>query len=228
MAEAIDVEAQIATGITLFADGRFDEAYGAILDVVEVAPRDARAWRLLGNVALRGARPLHAYQAYTRMREIEDDLDARLFQLAAAYYAADITASRSHAQEVASSHPDSSEAAAWVEKMDTIADERDLVVDVGRALCRQARFDEAIDYFADNSPLSMAAIESEVDRYIGMPGQALAYMIGRLEILELRAAAEAAMGPNFDIKGFHDTVLGSGMVPLETLGRMVRVWSGAA
>ena len=44
----------------------------------------------------------------------------------------------------------------------------------------------------------------------------------------LRAAAEAAMGPNFDIKGFHDTVLGSGMVPLETLGRMVQEWSGAA
>jgi uncharacterized protein (DUF885 family) len=74
----------------------------------------------------------------------------------------------------------------------------------------------------------MATIEGEVDRYIGLPGQALAYMIGRLEILELRAAAEAAMGPNFDIKGFHDTVLGSGMVPLETLGRMVQEWSGAA
>ncbi len=102
-----------------------------------------------------------------------------------------------------------------------------LVVDTGLHALGWSR-DEAIQYFADHSPLSMATIEGEVDRYIGMPGQALAYMIGRLEILELRAAAEAAMGSNFDIKGFHDTVLGSGMVPLETLGRMVREWSGAA
>jgi len=101
-----------------------------------------------------------------------------------------------------------------------------LVVDTGMHALGWSR-DEAIQYFADNSPLSMATIEGEVDRYIGMPGQALAYMIGRLEILELRAAAEAAMGPDFDIKGFHDTVLGSGMVPLETLGRMVREWSSA-
>ena len=58
-----------------------------------------------------------------------------------------------------------------------------------------------------------------------MPGQAVSYMIGRLEIQRMRAEAEARLGDRFDIKGFHDTVLTSGAVPLETLDRLVSDWA---
>jgi uncharacterized protein (DUF885 family) len=73
----------------------------------------------------------------------------------------------------------------------------------------------------------MFSVEEEIDRYIGMPGQALSYMLGRLEIQRMRREAEASMGEGFDIKGFHDTVLGSGLVPLTTLDRMVSEWAAA-
>jgi len=99
-----------------------------------------------------------------------------------------------------------------------------LVVDTGlhaKGWTRQ----QAIDYFAANSPMTLSTIEAEVDRYIAMPGQALAYMVGRLEIMQTRDDAKAALGDRFDIKGFHDTVLGSGWVPLETLAGMVRRWA---
>lgn len=101
-----------------------------------------------------------------------------------------------------------------------------LVVDTGihaKGWTRQ----QAIDFIADNSPLHLGTIEPEIDRYIGMPGQALAYMIGRLEIVRMRGEAEEKMGDRFDIKGFHDTVLCSGLVPLPTLDRMVRDWAAA-
>ena len=101
-----------------------------------------------------------------------------------------------------------------------------LVVDTGMHAMGWTR-QQAIDFFAQNSPMTMTSIENEVDRYISMPGQALAYMIGRLEIMRMRQDAEQAMGPRFDIKGFHDTVLGNGMVPLPTLDRLVQEWSGA-
>ncbi len=99
-----------------------------------------------------------------------------------------------------------------------------LVVDTGLHALGWSRQD-AIDFFRDNSPMTMTTIEGEVDRYISLPGQALGYMIGRLEIQRMRAEAEEAMRPDFAIKGFHDTVLGSGLVPLETLDRMVRAWA---
>jgi uncharacterized protein (DUF885 family) len=99
-----------------------------------------------------------------------------------------------------------------------------LVVDTGIHAMGWSR-QQAIDYFVANSPMTLATIEGEVDRYIGMPGQALAYMIGRLEIMKYRRKARKAMGDRFDIKGFHDTVLGSGLVPLPTLERMVREWA---
>lgn len=101
-----------------------------------------------------------------------------------------------------------------------------LVVDTGihaKGWTRQ----QAIDYFRDNSPMSIVGIEAEVDRYISMPGQACSYMIGRLEILRIREEAQRALGDRFDIKGFHDTVLGSGLVPLGTLDRMVQEWVAA-
>ena len=101
-----------------------------------------------------------------------------------------------------------------------------LVVDTGihaKGWTRQ----QAIDFFAENSPQNLNGIAEEVDRYIGMPGQALAYMIGRLEIVRMRKEAEEAMGDRFDIKGFHDTVLCSGLVPLGTLDRMIKDWAAA-
>ena len=98
-----------------------------------------------------------------------------------------------------------------------------LVVDTGIHANGWTR-QQAIDYFLDNSPMSLTTIEAEVDRYIANPGQALAYMIGRLEIMRMRSEAEEALGDSFDIKGFHDTVLGGGLVPMETLDRMVKTW----
>lgn len=80
---------------------------------------------------------------------------------------------------------------------------------------------EAIDYLASNTALSMKNVETEVDRYIAWPGQALAYKIGELTIWELRARAEKALGPKFDIRAFHDAVLTEGGLPLDALARRV-------
>jgi uncharacterized protein (DUF885 family) len=101
-----------------------------------------------------------------------------------------------------------------------------LVVDTGMHALGWSR-QEAVDYLVTNSPLALNNIESEVERYIGMPGQALAYMIGRREVQRLRAEAEATMGSDFDIKGFHDTVLSSGPVPLWVLRNLVADWAAA-
>ncbi|MEA2024151.1 MAG: DUF885 domain-containing protein [Actinomycetota bacterium] len=99
-----------------------------------------------------------------------------------------------------------------------------LVVDTGIHGLGWSR-QQAIDYLAENSPMTLYAITEEIDRYIAsMPGQALSYMIGRLEIQRMRSDAEDRLGDRFDIKGFHDAVLTSGSVPLETLGRIVDGW----
>lgn len=98
-----------------------------------------------------------------------------------------------------------------------------LVVDTGMHALGWSR-QRAIDYVAANSPLTMYTIIEEIDRYLSSPGQALSYMIGRIEIQRMRAEAESALGDNFDIKGFHDVVLGSGLVTLPTLDRMVADW----
>jgi uncharacterized protein (DUF885 family) len=83
---------------------------------------------------------------------------------------------------------------------------------------------EAADYFLANSSMAEGAIRSEVQRYIVVPGQATSYKIGMMKILELRDKAEAELGDRFDIKGFHDTVLGGGGLPLEILERRVNDW----
>ena len=102
-----------------------------------------------------------------------------------------------------------------------------LVVDTGMHALGWSR-QQAIDYLTDNSPQAPNNIVNEVNRYIGWPGQALAYKMGQREIFRLRAEAEASLGDRFDIKGFHDTVLTCGPVPLEVLGRLVREWAASA
>ncbi|MFY9252787.1 MAG: DUF885 domain-containing protein [Fuerstiella sp.] len=98
-----------------------------------------------------------------------------------------------------------------------------LVVDTGMHSLKWTRQD-AIDFFAANTAKSLLDIENEVDRYIAWPGQALAYKIGELKIRELRATAEAKLGPRFDIKNFHEVVLQNGAVPLNVLEEQVNDW----
>ena len=98
-----------------------------------------------------------------------------------------------------------------------------LVVDTGMHALGWSR-QRAIDYMTDNSPMAVSQIVPEIDRYAVTPGQALAYMIGRLEIQRIRRDAEARLGSAFEIKAFHDTVLGSGIMPLPILDRVVDRW----
>lgn len=85
----------------------------------------------------------------------------------------------------------------------------------------------AVAFMKDNSALTDANIDAEVNRYISWPGQALGYMIGNIRIRELRAEAERALGGKFDIRRFHDAVLGQGSVPLDVLEVQVREWIAA-
>lgn len=84
--------------------------------------------------------------------------------------------------------------------------------------------EKAVEYFLSNSPIPETAVRSEVRRYLVMPGQATSYKIGMLKIQELRAKAEKELGDEFDIRSFHDTVLGGGSVPLSILETMVDQW----
>ena len=98
-----------------------------------------------------------------------------------------------------------------------------LVVDTGIHLKGWTRA-QAEEYMRDHTALTLENIKNEVDRYIGWPAQALAYKVGQLEIIRLRREAEAALGPRFDIKSFHDTVLASGAVTLPVLRDNVAAW----
>jgi uncharacterized protein (DUF885 family) len=98
-----------------------------------------------------------------------------------------------------------------------------LVVDSGMHYLGWSRR-QAIDFFKENAGKSEHDIVVEIDRYIVWPGQALAYKIGELKIKELRARAEQALGDRFDIRAFHDQVLGTGAVPLSVLEANIKTW----
>lgn len=95
-----------------------------------------------------------------------------------------------------------------------------LVVDVGLHAKGWSR-QQAVDFMASNSALSMHEVNTEIDRYIGWPGQAISYKIGELKIRELRKKAEAELGANFDLRAFHDVILLNGAVPLFILEELV-------
>jgi uncharacterized protein (DUF885 family) len=102
-----------------------------------------------------------------------------------------------------------------------------LVVDTGMHHLGWSR-DRAVAFMRDNTALSQSNVDNEIDRYIAWPGQATAYMVGRLRIRALRERARERLGPRFGLRGFHDTVLTAGPVPLDTLDDLVDGWVQAS
>ncbi|MGW1678043.1 DUF885 domain-containing protein [Saccharopolyspora sp. NPDC002376] len=100
-----------------------------------------------------------------------------------------------------------------------------LVVDTGLHAFGWTR-QRAVDYLRENTLMPEVEVQSETDRYLEMPGQALSYMVGRLEIERLRDRARAALGAAFDLRAFHDLVLGSGPLPMPVLDLVVADWTG--
>ena len=98
-----------------------------------------------------------------------------------------------------------------------------LVVDVGLHYKGWTR-DQAVDFMASNTALSFHEVNTEIDRYIGWPAQAISYKMGEIKIRELRKKAEQELGEKFDIKSFHDLVLSKGSVKISRLENMVNIW----
>jgi uncharacterized protein (DUF885 family) len=98
-----------------------------------------------------------------------------------------------------------------------------LVVDTGIHSKRWTR-QQAIDYLSKNTPNTLADCTDSINRYIVMPSQATAYKVGMLKILELREKAKKSLGEKFDIRQFHEVVLGNGSVPLDVLEELVDRW----
>ena len=98
-----------------------------------------------------------------------------------------------------------------------------LVVDTGLHYKKWSR-EQVVQFFRDHSAIDEVDIQSETDRYIVTPGQALAYKIGQLKISELRDRAQRELGPKFDVREFHDEVLGAGALPLNVLDRRISDW----
>ena len=98
-----------------------------------------------------------------------------------------------------------------------------LVVDTGVHEQHWSR-QQMIDFFHEHTAMDDQNIETEVDRYIAWPGQALAYKLGQMKILELRERAKQALGAHFDIRAFHDAVLDEGPLPLDLLDARINTW----
>jgi uncharacterized protein (DUF885 family) len=98
-----------------------------------------------------------------------------------------------------------------------------LVVDTG-VHSRHWTREQMVEYFHEHSAIDEASIQAEVDRYIAWPGQATAYKIGQLKILELRERAQKALGAKFDLRAFHDQVLDAGALPLDVLEARIDAW----
>ncbi len=98
-----------------------------------------------------------------------------------------------------------------------------LVVDTGFHFKRWSRT-QVVKFFHDHSAIDEVEVQSETDRYISWPGQALAYKVGQLKILELRERAKKELGAKFDIRRFHDAVLGAGALPLDVLEDRINAW----
>ena len=101
-----------------------------------------------------------------------------------------------------------------------------LVVDTGFHYKKWTR-QQVVDFFHEHSGIDEVEVQSETDRYISDPGQALAYKVGQLKILELREKAHKELGSRFDIRGFHDTILDAGALPLDVLEARVDAWIAA-
>lgn len=101
-----------------------------------------------------------------------------------------------------------------------------LVVDTGLHAFGWSR-SRAVRFLEEHTPMAAVEIGAEVDRYAAVPAQALSYMVGRVEIQRMRAAAEHALGPRFDLREFHDLVLGVGPLPMSILDTVVRDWAAA-
>jgi uncharacterized protein (DUF885 family) len=98
-----------------------------------------------------------------------------------------------------------------------------LVVDTGVHTSHWTR-EQMVDFFHDHSSIAEPEVQSEVDRYIAWPSQALAYKIGQLKILELRDRAKKTLGDKFDIRAFHDQVIDTGALPLDVLDEQINAW----
>jgi len=101
-----------------------------------------------------------------------------------------------------------------------------LVVDTGIHTGKM-KVDEAVKYMQEKTGMAAAECQKEVHRYVAWPGQACAYKVGELAIVEIRAKAEAALGPKFDIKAFHELVVGCGPLPLDILEKRAEAWVAA-
>ncbi|MBB2935408.1 uncharacterized protein (DUF885 family) [Amycolatopsis bartoniae] len=98
-----------------------------------------------------------------------------------------------------------------------------LVVDTGLHAKGWSR-EQGVAFLREHTPMPQVEIDNEVDRYLAYPGQALSYMVGRLEILRIREQAKRALGERFDIRAFHDVVLGGGALPMSVLDAVVTAW----
>src|SRR5438093_5081043 len=102
-----------------------------------------------------------------------------------------------------------------------------LVVDTGLHAKKWTR-EQVVQYFHDHSAVDEVDVQNETDRYIVWPGQALGYKIGELKIMELRQRARKDLGDRFDIREFHDQILGAGALPLDVLEKRIGDWINVA